>query len=191
MRRGTFRGAAGFALALFIIAAGTAGATVMIREDLDTLTRQSDVIVRGKVTRLASRWTADHRRIVTDVDIEVSESLKGAPATVVRVTQPGGEVGDIGQRVSGLAVFSPGEEVVVFLQRRPGEGYAVEGLAQGKFRVERSSDGTRAFAVPEPTGDALVLDAATRQPIQVESRVRELEDLRREVRAALNRKRSP
>jgi hypothetical protein len=115
---------------------------------------------------------------------------------VVRITQPGGEVGDIGQRVSGLASFTPNEEVVVFLQRRPGEGYWVEGMAQGKFRVERSTDGTRAYAVPAPLGDAVVVDPATRQQVQAETRVLELEELRRNVRAALkadrpDRKRTP
>lgn len=195
MKRTTFRGAAGLALALFMLA-GSASATVMIREDLDTLSRQADVIVRGKVKRMASRWTADNLRIVTDVDIEVAESLKGSPARVVRLTQPGGEVGDVGQRVSGLAAFSQGEEVVVFLQRRPGEVYWVEGMAQGKYRVERSSDGKAAFAVPEPVGDAVVLDPSTRQPVKLETRVLELEDLRRGVRAALkadqtDRKRTP
>jgi len=186
MRRSTFR-SAGLFLALLLLGAGTAFATAMIRQDLDTLTVDADVIVRGKVARMQSRWTQDHLKIVTDVDIEVAESIKGGPPSTVRVLQPGGEVDGIGQKVLGLAEFQAGEEVVVFLQARPGATYQVAGAAQGKYRVERSSDGKRAFAVPSKV-DAVLLDPVTQQPVTTESRVLDLDALRTQVRATLQRR---
>ena len=162
-----------------------AGATTMLREEVTDLSRVSDVVVRGTVRRVESRWTQDRMRIVTEVEISVAETLKGKGGATVKILQPGGQVGDIVQKVSGLASFSQGEEVVVFLERRPGERYMVAGMAQGKFRVERSSDGTAAFAVPEPVGDALVLDPTSRAPTAERHRVLELEEMRRTVRATL------
>lgn len=164
-----------------LFAAGSARATTMLAADVPSLTRSSDAVVRGTVTSVQSRWTGDRMRIVTDVQIEVEESLKGTPPRQVTVVQPGGVVGDIGQRVSGLASFQPGEEVVVFLEKRPGATYRVAGMAQGKFRVERSTDRRAAYAVPESVGDAVLLDPETRQPVEPVTRPVKLEELRRQV----------
>jgi hypothetical protein len=164
--------------------AGVAAATAMISADVDELTRRSDAVVRGTVQRAESRWSADGRRILTDVEISVAEALKGSPGKRVIVQQPGGVVGDIGQKVSGQASFQVGEEVVVFLGRHGDQRYQVTGMAQGKFRVERSSDGTAAFAVPEPMSEALLLDPATGQEVQSTHRAVPLDDLRERIRKA-------
>lgn len=169
---------------LALLLALPAGATSMLRADLPALSRESDAVVRGTVRRVQSRWAADGRRIVTDVEIEVAEALKGAPGRTVLVTQPGGRMGDIGQRVSGLASFAEGEEVVVFLQRRGRDAFAVRGMAQGKFRVQRSADGKAVLAVPESVGDARILDPATGRETHAAPRSVPLETLRTTVRAA-------
>lgn len=171
--------------ALGLLGAQLAGATALVREDLAHLSETSDAIVRGTVRRVESRWTSDHRRIVTDVEIQVAESLKGSSAQTLVVLQPGGVVGDIGQKVSGLASFARGEEVVVFLQQRGTDRFIVSGMAQGKFRVERSSDGTAAFAIPDSLGDALLVDPKTGQPTSKRTPILALDDLRRTVKAAL------
>jgi hypothetical protein len=162
-----------------------ASATTMLKVDVPGLTHSSDLIVHGTVRRLQSRWSGDGRRIVTDVEIQVTETLKGQASGTVLVTQPGGQVGDIGQKVSGLASFASGEEVVVFLSRQGPRAYRVSGLAQGKYQVQRPEGDPRVLAVPESTGDALLLDAATRQPVEGASRGLSLEDLKAAIRAAL------
>jgi hypothetical protein len=161
-----------------------AGATTIIRQDVPDLSRQADAVIRGTVSRAESRWSGDRRTIFTEVEIQVAETLKGPARKTVIVREPGGVVGNIGQRVDGVASFQKGEEVVVFLARRPDDSFAVEGMAQGKFRVERSSDGRAAFAVRGDV-DALVLDPATGRPVQVEQRSRTLDELRGEIRSAL------
>lgn len=161
-------------------------ATTLLRKDVAELSSASDAVVHGTVRRVQSRWSGDRRRIITDVEIEVTESLKGQPGGTVLVSQPGGTVGDIGQVVHGLAHFTPGEEVVVFLERRGKASFEVSGMAQGKFQVRR--EGKTVLAVPEPT-DALLLDPVTREPTQSALKPVALSELKATVRAALERAR--
>ena len=155
------------AFLLGALVASTALATTLVKADLSWLTRNSDAVVVGTVGSVHSRYTADRMRIMTNSEIAVSQTLKGqVPATVV-VMQPGGEVGNVGQLVSGVARFSPGEEVVVFLEKR-GERYVVTGLGQGKYTLERGADGRR-YAVPPKELDAELVDPVTRQPVAAET----------------------
>ncbi len=172
-------------LSLVLLLGLSASATTMLRADLPELARTADTIVHGTVRRVESRWSGDGRRIITDVEIQVSESLKGQAGGTVLVTQPGGRVGDIGQMVSGLASFTSGEEVVVFLERRGTRAFRVAGMAQGKYQVQRSEDGTRTLAVPEPTGDVLLLDPDTRQATTSSARSLSLAELKASIRTAL------
>jgi hypothetical protein len=165
----------------------SAGATTLLRTDVAELSYASDAVVHGTVRRVESRWSGDRRRIVTDVEIEVTESLKGQAGGRVVVTQPGGKVGDIGQMVHGLASFTPGEEVVVFLEQRGKDAFRVSGMAQGKFQVKR--EGKTALAVPEPTGDSLLLDPVTRQPTTSAMKTVSLAELKAAVRTALEQAR--
>ena len=168
-----------------------ASATTMLRADLPELAQKSDTIVHGTVRRVESRWSGDGRRILTDVEIQVTEALKGQAGSTVLVTQPGGRVGDIGQRVSGLASFTPGEEVVVFLERRGTQAFRLSGMAQGKYQVQRTEGGKGAMAVPEPTGDVLLLDPDTRQPTDSSLRSLSLPELKAAIRTALEQQRPP
>jgi hypothetical protein len=159
------------------------GATTMLRADLPQMAQTSDTVVQGVVRRVQSRWSGDNRRIVTDVEIQVTEALKGQPGGTVVVTQPGGRVGDIGQVVSGLASFSEGEEVVVFLEKRGAAAFQLSGMAQGKYQVQRTGPG--AMAVPASTGDAVLIDPKTRQETVSNAKPVTLEQLKAAVRAAV------
>lgn len=161
----------------------SAWATQVIGLDVKGLTDGSDAIVVGRVVRADSRWTRDGRLIVTEVEVTVAEALKGSPAKSVVILQPGGVVGDVGQVVSGLARFGVGDEVLVFLERQGRRTFLVTGLAQGKFRIERTSDGTQAFAVPDDVGEAALVDPLTRAPMRSPLRPMALEDLKREIAA--------
>src|SRR5262249_49713828 len=123
--------------------------------------------------------------ITTRVVIEVTDVLKGAPAKTITLVEPGGQVGDIAQRVDGVAEFVPGEEVMVFLDRRGGDICGVNGMAQGKFRVERSSGRTLTSAVPAPTASAEIIDPTTGLARRPPSKPQELKAFRKEVKAAL------
>jgi hypothetical protein len=124
---------------LMLVAASPSRAAVAVPASVEDLARSSQAVVRGRVARLASRWSDDQRRIFTFVEIDASSVWRGAPPARVTVMVPGGVVGPIGQRVDGAPAFATGEEVVVFLSEAEAGTFRVTGLAQGKFRVE---DGT-------------------------------------------------
>jgi hypothetical protein len=140
-------------------------------------------VVRGKVVSSQARWTADHGRIITDTTIEVAEALKGRPAKTVVVMQPGGEVGDVGQRVDGVASFHPGEEVVVFLEARGVERFTLSGMAQGRFRVERAADGT-VHARQDQCADLYLVDRSSRLPSSRQPLDLPVDELKRQIAAS-------
>ena len=169
---------------LCLVLAPQALATSMLHQNIDSLTQSSDAVVRGKVRATQSRWSADHKRIITDVTIDVAEFFKGGGSSTLVVQQPGGEIDGIGQKVSGLASFSEGEEVVLFLEHLERDKYRVAGMAQGKYRVERSSDKKAVFVVPESAEEALVIDPQTHAPVESDRRPMELASLKAKIRAA-------
>jgi len=118
-----------------LLAAAPAAASTVLAATVEELTRTADLVVRGTVEGRESRFAPGGRRIFTTLRVRPAAVWKGSAGGVVEVTIPGGVVGDIGQRVSGVAAFDDGEEVVLFL-RRAGPAFGVMGLSQGKFRVE-------------------------------------------------------
>jgi hypothetical protein len=166
---------------LLLCAVGSvASATTLLALDVDALTSSSDAVVRGRVVSATPRWTRDHLRIVTDTVVEVSETWRGAASGRITVMQPGGEVGEVGQRVESVATFKPGEEVVLFLEAR-GDRFTVAGLAQGRFVVERSSDGAATFARQDQCGDLELRDRATGQAVGAAPVALTVEALKRRV----------
>jgi hypothetical protein len=150
--------AAGLTVAL--LAALPAQATTLLELDVEALTQLSDVVVHARVGRVTARWSDDGARIFTEVELVPLETWKGTTAGPLLATQPGGVVGHVGQRVEGVARFTPGEEVVVFLEAR-GPRFTVAGLSQGRFALEHAPEGlvarqsdTSASFVDRFTGDA-------------------------------------
>lgn len=121
---------------------------------IESLADHAEFIVTGKVTKVEATRIPD-AGIVTFIEVEVAESLKGdAPETLVFV-EPGGEPegSAIGMKVSGTPTYTEGEEVLVFLHEGRGhDGFLrTVALVQGKFRLERTNDG-RVFAVRDIAG---------------------------------------
>ena len=120
---------------LLLACAAPATAAIAVPASVEDLARSSDAVVRGRVSKVSSQWSSDHRRIFTQAEVETSSVWRGSAPTRVTVVVPGGVVGDIGQRVDGSPTFSQGEEVALFLERA-GEGkFGVRGLGQGKFSI--------------------------------------------------------
>lgn len=135
------------ALALAVAAGGAgvaiappAAATAVVGMDLNTLGREAELVVAGRVVSVVSAW--DKGRIRTLVTLAPEQVLKGKPAEADRVTFSvlGGEVAGIGQRVAGEANFVVGERVVVFLTDLARRA-TVLGMAQGKWRWNPESPG--------------------------------------------------
>ncbi len=121
------------ALVAALIMAFPAEAAVAVPASVEALARGADAVVRGRTRSVTARWIG--KRIFSFAEIDVASAWRGrAPARVTVVT-PGGISGRFGQRVDGAAIFTQGEEVVVFLARAEAGNYRVAGLAQGKFAV--------------------------------------------------------
>lgn len=115
--------------------AAPAGATVVERFDLAGLVDAAELIVIAEVQQVRAAWRGG--RIVTTVTLTDADALKGSSAGTVEVEVLGGEIDGLAQRVSGMAVFSPGERVAVFLRRAPkSAGWRTVGLSQGKLGLE-------------------------------------------------------
>ena len=127
----------------------------------------------------------DGSRISTHITLEVTDALKGDKVQTVEIMQQGGIVGDIGQKVAGTVGLKAGDEIVGFLERRGPTRYMFTGMAQGVFRVERSTDGAAAFAIQAAEGDVLLLDPVTRAPVSRGTEPMKLEELKAKVRVAL------
>ena len=100
--------------------------------DTGRLINGADRIVVGQIGEGDSRWEGG--RIVTDVRVDVSETVKGERAQSITVTVPGGSIGGIGMRSSLAPSMTPGEKSLLFL-RRAGDTHVVYGLRAGKWPV--------------------------------------------------------
>lgn len=119
------------------LAAGPAAATRVIHLDTKSLVHESSDIVIGQVEGTRAHWNERHTKIVTDVDVRVTQTLKGSPATRVTLTQLGGDIDGMRYEVPGSPVFTSGEEALLFLWRDTRGRAQVNGLAQGKFDIRR------------------------------------------------------
>lgn len=107
----------------------------------EELTGASDLVLEGEVKDVRSFWSKDGKTIITRAVILDSYVIKG------RVTQKhivveyeGGEIGDIGFRVSDVVPLRKGEKVILFLKtgksKKDGHVFNIVGKGQGKYTVD-------------------------------------------------------
>lgn len=80
-------------------------------------TRRADVVVVATVSSVKSRVSADGRRVLTEVEVEVTQALKGAPLRRLVLLQRGGRLGDVVTRVSDEVSMTAGERLLVWVER--------------------------------------------------------------------------
>jgi len=110
----------------------------------DELVEQSAVIATGRCIETHSSWVG--RTLFTFATIAVTETLKGQPGQTVTVAIPGGvdmnRQYPVEMRFPGAPEFYPQEEVFLFLNPATTvPGFAVTGLAQGKFSIVDDDEG--------------------------------------------------
>jgi hypothetical protein len=87
--------------------------------------------------------------IVSQAVLEVLETWKGAPQSIVRVSVEGGTVGDLTLRVSDLPSLAEGDRAVFFLDDAAGGGHTPHGRGKGILKLDnanRVQDGTLSLA---------------------------------------------
>jgi hypothetical protein len=156
---------------IVLLAVSGSWATTQVRLTDDELIERSSLIVIGQCAEVRSVWMG--RRLVTLATIAVHEVLKGEPHTQITVVIPGGidtqRKVPVAAAVAGAPQISPAEEMVLFLTRTKGEpdGYAVTGLAQGKFSVVEDASGRQMVSpgrVVPPQDNALSTEPSPSPP---------------------------
>lgn len=109
---------------------------------IDHLAKNADRVVVATPEDEVSVWEDDAggRRIVTYHRLRVHSDLLGQGDKEVWVRRLGGVVGEIGQRVHGVAPLRRGQPFLLFLHRRDDGNFAVVGMEQGCFPVSISDD---------------------------------------------------
>jgi hypothetical protein len=149
----------GLAAAGLLFGAGQASATLVEALSLRALTQDAEQVFVGKVIDESSLYD-DRERIVTDVRIQVQESVKGSlvPGQAITVRKHGGAVDGIATRVLGEPGYAVGESVVLFAARQaPARPWRAVGMAQGVLRI--FDQGGRAWVRSAP-GDAATVQRA-------------------------------
>ncbi len=124
---------------LAMLAAFACRATIVPRLSLEEMVARSETIVSGQVTRVWTAWDSPHRFIWTHTEILVSNVAKGNRIEKVVVSEPGGVVDGFGMQIAGTPGYTPGEQVMVFLERMPNGYLRTAGMGQGKLSL--SPDG--------------------------------------------------
>ena len=104
--------------ALSLCAAMSANAADSRQIDLPTRTRGARKIVVAKAVSVTPGWrTTEHgdRLIVSQVALQVEETFKGTPASLVWLEVEGGTIDGVTLEVSSLTPMKAGERAVFFL----------------------------------------------------------------------------
>ena len=126
-------------LCVLIIAGGffSAAFAQLTSSDVESMSKNADLIITGKVVEQNSNWNKNKTRIYTQATIQVEEYLKGNNNSgPVTVSYLGGEVGEVGEMYSHMPRFEDQEEVLVFLKKdEKNTGYKVFNGENGKISV--------------------------------------------------------
>lgn len=180
---------AALAAAVLTIAARPASGSLVLALDLEALTARADRVVVAEVLSVTPRWDERRERILSTVEVRVSEVWKGLVPGDGRLVfvQPGGVLDGIETRVHGLPVFSAGERAVLFLRGDGPRAFGLVGLGQGKRPLRFDTETSRWVVDGGDRSAAVVRDARGRlSPAPPEPAV-PLEELRRRVRALVGK----
>jgi hypothetical protein len=149
------------ALCCLMLCPGIARATIVEQLSVERAVALADHVVVGVVQ---SSEPAVHPRgmILTDTVVLVEQSAHGAtlPGDTLVLRLPGGQVGDLVQRVEGVPAFEPGELVLLFLAPTGDRiKFRTVGLFQGVYHLQDTAGGL--IAVQHRQHGALVIGAGS------------------------------
>lgn len=141
----------------------TAHATVVVQPELAILARGADAVVHAVVERTGTQMGFNASTAPWSVaELRVLSWLSGHKGERLWIRDPGAIWRNGGRPLVGAAVYTPGEEVVVFLRRDAGRYFRTHNLGAGKLVVRR--EGPHAMVmqdlrelsvlVPPPPGEA-------------------------------------
>jgi hypothetical protein len=124
---------------LLLCASGTVAASSGPPVSIETRARGAQRIVVGTIVDVHSRFQANEfgdRLIVTEAVVEVVETLKGPPSTMLSMTVEGGTVGELTLHVSDMPAVSRGERAMLFLNGTPAGTHTPHGRGLGVLKLD-------------------------------------------------------
>jgi hypothetical protein len=116
--------------------------TAIAQDDIPVRASGAQRVVVGRATSVTPRW---HRNahgdelIVSDVVLEVEESLKGTSPAALIVEVEGGTMGELTLKVSGLPAFQRGDRAVFFLNELSTGTHVPHDRGRGILMLDRSN----------------------------------------------------
>ena len=114
----------------------------MIALSTEELTKLYENVIIGKVEKTVAQWSEDRKTIITRATIQINNVIRGNfNKNKIIVEYLGGEIGDIGLKVSDVSSLKAGEEVLLFLTRKNLKNdsfFKIAGNAQGHYSIDKN-----------------------------------------------------
>ena len=143
-------------LAFLLLLPALCWGTLVPRMNFEEMADASEFVIHGTVSRNWSDWDAARQFIWTHYEIQITDTLKGPALNQIVISEPGGEVGDMGMSIAGAPRYGVGEEVVLFVARTATGLLRTCGGGQGRFRVVRTEGASLKVVRPGMAGVELV-----------------------------------
>ncbi|MDP2139148.1 MAG: hypothetical protein Q8J74_14955 [Candidatus Didemnitutus sp.] len=144
LRCRVFRGL--FLLLIALALTAQTRATTVSPPEFPDLVNQSDYIVRAVVKSVSSEYERPgSRKIVTWVELQVSEVIAGTPPQPLVLRVMGGKVGDREMILEGAPEFKVGDENILFVQGNGQQIYPLVGMMHGVYPIKREEASGREF----------------------------------------------
>lgn len=106
---------------------------------LQDLVSGAQLVVVAKAARSESRWAEGGKMIVTDVELQVEETVLGTAKAggTLLLTHLGGRIGDVALTVPSAPKFKPGLRALIFLADNGKGGLRLVGFHQGLMEIYR------------------------------------------------------
>lgn len=111
------------------------------KKDLKRLSVEAKAIAEVVVLDRQAAWDQAGKLIWTHYTLQIRATWKGSLPKTIRLSEPGGIVGAIGQRIAGVPTYEVGEALVIFLTEDALSQWRTVGLIQGAFRIAQRTDG--------------------------------------------------
>jgi hypothetical protein len=158
-------------------------AATFIALTTDQMIENSASVVQGRVVDMQSSWDEGGRLIITNVTVQVTETIIGQAGPRIVVQTPGGTVGDFEVEAEGFPQLTQREEVILFIEQGSNADFhRITGHQQGHIEVVRRRDGV-ALAVPRVEGGVSYLTPSGQPMPQMPSTELELFKSRLKSRA--------
>lgn len=131
------------ALLGLVCAAVSLSAEVGPPSDLPSRAKGAGRIVVARVLDVRAQFQTNRfgdQLIVSTAMLEVSETLKGAPASMLQIEVEGGTVGDLTLKVSDLPSLARGERAVFFLDDAGGGVMLPHERGRGILKLSQNDD---------------------------------------------------